>query len=565
MIRTALAWGGLVVAAVVVAGCGSDKNDDDSASGGTTEVGPGSTSEETPTTGNIIEDPQMVSLAVSRDVDVLFVIDNSGSMAAEQGRLAASIDAFTDRLEAARANYRIGVTTTDAGNPRCPTTMPEGGNLVLSSCLDRVDAGEFLFLDEDFSSACTDVCALRDSDLKVLGTSTAQDDQKAPRRWVERVEGVSNIGGAEVVEALRCYLPQGVAGCGFESQLESMYLALAKSGDSGSKFNYGFIREQAQLAVVIVSDETDCSYSPANQEIFTINKIYWNNPDDPAPTSALCWRAGVACTGAGPTYSECHAENHDVAGGSGVADQDAVLPPISKYIDFLYNLQDGKQQIDKDQRIKVALITGVPVGYESFKNELMYEDSPDADIQGSFGIGPGCVLADAGGDAIGVPPVREREVAEAFQVEDDARNLYSICQPSYAETLDAIGAVIAADIKPICFPNCVLDTDPDSELVEPDCQIYEQDVIANTITPLAKCEAGPDAWVLPADAIACWAPRVDGEGLTPSALDDMSTMCLDYGYNLELEILRGVPLPAGTTYAGSCALSANKKVDCPNL
>jgi hypothetical protein len=75
----------------------------------------------------------------------LFVIDNSGSMAEEQALLSANFAAFIDVLEApdVKANYRIGVTTTDAGNPRCPSAQykPEGGKLVLSSCVDRAAAG----------------------------------------------------------------------------------------------------------------------------------------------------------------------------------------------------------------------------------------------------------------------------------------------------------------------------------------------------------------------------------------------------------------------------------------
>ena len=44
-------------------------------------------------------------------------------------------------------------------------------------------------------------------------TTTGFDDKPAPRRWIENIEGVSNIGGvASNVEAFGCYGPQGVAG-----------------------------------------------------------------------------------------------------------------------------------------------------------------------------------------------------------------------------------------------------------------------------------------------------------------------------------------------------------------
>ena len=46
-------------------------------------------------------------------VDVLFVVDDSGSMSAEQASLAANFDAFIHAAEDWETDYRIGVTTTD--------------------------------------------------------------------------------------------------------------------------------------------------------------------------------------------------------------------------------------------------------------------------------------------------------------------------------------------------------------------------------------------------------------------------------------------------------------------
>jgi hypothetical protein len=202
--------------------------------------------------------------------------------------------------------------------------------------------------------------------------------------------------------------------------------------------NYGFLRDAAQLAVIIVSDEADCSYNPATKEIFTTNKVFWESPDAPAPTSAMCWKAGVACTGGPGTYSECHAENYDTNGSPAASDAQAVLQPVGKYVQFLQAIAAQKQGGSAGRRVKVGLIAGVPSGYESFAAEIPYEDSADSTIQGNFGIGPGCVL-DTG---TAVPPVRERELAEAFAA-PETRNLYSICQQDYSAALQAI----AEDIR----------------------------------------------------------------------------------------------------------------------
>jgi hypothetical protein len=504
-----------------------------------------------------------VALHESADVDILFVLDNSGSMAEEQALLADSIAALTDALVG--LNWRVGMTTTDAGNPRCANTTPEDGDLVLSSCVDRVGAGDFTFADLDFAAACTDRCALTDAELVVTPTTTQQDVNPAPRKWVESTGGTLNIEGVSgPVEALQCYLPQGVSGCGFESHLQSMFRALAKAGDPGAANNFGFVRESGVLALVMVSDETDCSFAGAQSEIFTVNKVFWEDPDAPAPTSAVCWNAGVACSGTAPTWTECHAENWDADGDAGASDADAVLQPVSAFIEFVQQIEDQKKSFDPLAEVVVGLISGVPIGYDTFDAELVFEDSPDPDFQGSFGIGPGCIVGTPNDPSLtAVPPVREREWAEAFEI--DGRNLYSICDGDYASALADIGQAIRAQIRPLCFPQCAADVDPVTVPVDANCQVYEENLVQQTKVPLAKCEPVGDEWIVPAGEAACFAVRIDNGGQTPGPIDDMSQVCVDEGFNVEFVVVRAAPKPAGTTLSATCELSPDKATDCPNL
>jgi len=509
-----------------------------------------------------------VAIAINKDVDILFVIDNSGSMGEEQALLSANFASFINVLEAkdVQANYRIGITTTDSGNPRCPsaTYTPEGGNLVLSSCLDRIAQNEFKFGDADFAFACSDYCTKTNAQLTVRGTTTAYDEAEVPRKWIERIETESNIGGVESnVEAFQCYGPQGVAGCGFESHLESMYLALANATSSASKNNYGFLREAAILTIVFITDEADCSYNPGKDEklIFTSNKVFWNSPDEPAPTSALCWRAGVECTGGPDVFSECHSQNYDITGAVTTDPTKAVLQPVSKYIDFVRSIQDAKQKIDMNQKVLISLIAGVPPGYENFDNDIPYEKAADAKLQSDFGIGPGCVL----GAGTAVPPVREREFAEAFINPETERNLYSICQQDYSAALKSIADQIRDQIKPACMPACVRDLDPETPIVDPGCQLFEENIAAMTSNAIPKCTEVNGAWTAPANATVCFATLVDTDGETPSVIDDMSPECIDEGFNLEFILVRSAAAPAGTTISAACQLSGNKQNDCPGL
>ena len=520
------------------------------------------------------EDETTVAIAINKDVDILFVIDNSGSMAEEQALLSKNFAAFISVLEDPEvlANYRIGITTTDSGNPRCPSAQytPEGGNLVLSSCLDRVDQGEFTFNSDDFSKTCTDFCTKRNADLTVRGTATGVDPNEVPRKWIERIEKVSNINGvADNTEAFQCYGPQGVAGCGFESHLESMYLALAGAASPKSKNNYGFLRDAAILSIVVITDEVDCSYNPATKEIFTTNKVFWNDPAvDTAPTSSLCWFAGVECTGGPGTYSECHSQNWDKDRKVTTDPAAAVLQPVSKYIDFVKSIEEKKQEIDENQRVLISLITGVPVGYDTFDKEIPYEDRPaDDEEQINFGIGPGCILGDVNAPtATARPPVREREFAEAFLDDPKTeRNLYSICQDSYAAALESIATKIRDQIVPACMPSCVRDKDRSTPVLDPNCRLIETNIKGEE-KDIPQCTEVNGAWTAGGSSNVCFATLIDKTGKeTLSKIDNISDYCNMEGFNLEFVLVRSAPAAAGTTISANCELSDNRTLDCPNL
>src|SRR5690606_2543917 len=152
-------------------------------------------------------------------------------------------------LAAAGVSVRIGVTTTDNGNPRCPKadTTPEAGALVASSCIERAALGDFKYNGTDppldVTSVCTDFCERTSGMLGIT------------QPWIEFEGATANLAdGVTVADALKCVLPQGISGCGFESQLESMYKAIARADTEGDP-SFGFLRELAILGVVVVTDE----------------------------------------------------------------------------------------------------------------------------------------------------------------------------------------------------------------------------------------------------------------------------------------------------------------------
>jgi hypothetical protein len=518
-------------------------------------------------------------LQVNKDVDILFVIDNSGSMGEEQAILAANVGSFIDLLEApgVDANYRIGVTTTDNGNPWCAagSTTPESGKLVMTSCTTRLS--EFLFGDfvDVQDLACNDICNLSASELEILPTTTDLDDTPKARPWLERIEGKKNIPDAtDTAAAFACYGPQGVNGCGFESQLESMYLALVRA-QTAQEESYGFMRASAVLAVVFLTDEADCSYNKNWSAIFDTdgNKVFWSDPAAEFPTSAVCWNAGVDCVGDPSNYSSCDPVNKDVNGNIGASDADAVLQPMNRYLGLLEGIEEEKQQINADQEIIVALVGGVDSDGFAFYADV---DNTNPTFQDSFGIGPGCEApnpVDPGSPITAVPPVRLRDLTEAFT----PNNMFSICDQDYSPALAAIANRIKDQIQPACYTKCAEDTDPATEILEPDCIVEEDPPGAENESEIAECLRDANGYVIdpqsnnysmPDDASnVCYALLVDPNSLTTDPYDDMTPECVDLNFNLEFKIARrpGFPAVGGTSISAVCSLDDFPEVTCPGI
>lgn len=414
----------LSISLACLAGCPAPESDDDEAGTSTTNESESESSSDESTSEDTDETSTTSDVELDK-VSILLIVDNSGSMGEEQSRLTTGIFALTDALDAAGLDWRLGVTTSDNGNPWCPSgsTTPEAGNLVMSSCRSRL--GDFLFSDtvDVQDIACTDICSLES--VTINPTATDVDPNLVPRPWIERTEGVTNV--VEPIEdVLGCVIPQGVNGCGFEQQLESAYLTMARSINPGEP-GYGFFEPGRLPVLVFLTDEADCSYNKEWSDIFTDDggKVFWSDPFAGFPTSALCWNAGVDCSGDPTNYSSCDPQNKSIEGWLNVPDADAVLHPLARYNDRFAEFG--------------AIVFGI-VGVDE-NGEPFYADSPDPEYQDSFGIGPGCTGA-GGGTA--VPPVRLRDVAEA-NAPQGGRKLYSVCGSNYGPTFADIGQSIVSE------------------------------------------------------------------------------------------------------------------------
>lgn len=176
--------------------------------------------------------------------DILFVIDDSGSMREEQDNLAANLGAFIDRLAALpiEDEYQIGVTTTDVDAFDGGTVFIAGPELN-----NPYPRGALVAVRQDGNGNGIV------GDLVYDATAYAATNGWGGARILPK-------GSATLVRDFKANVLVGTAGSFKEQPFRTIQLALTDRIQDGT--NAGFLRPGAKLAVVVLSDEDDCSDSP---------------------------------------------------------------------------------------------------------------------------------------------------------------------------------------------------------------------------------------------------------------------------------------------------------------
>ncbi|MCH9687403.1 MAG: hypothetical protein K0V04_38570 [Deltaproteobacteria bacterium] len=351
-------------------------------------------------------------------MSVLVVVDNSGSMGEEQAALGPGLGVLAEQLTTAGIDWRIGFTTTDYGNSWCQGTGPEAGNLRATSCRSR--EASFVFQGaqtiDAFDEACANLCPQQWSTIDI-----------GPQPWVESVGGITNLPAElSLTDAMSCLAPQGINGCGFEQPLRAMRATLLRE-QTPREPAFGFVPDNALLAVVILTDEADCSTNSDWEVIFLPegNRVFWSDAEAPSPTSAVCWNAGTQCSGGSCSAADLDVNANPVSPEA--AEDNAVLIPVAHYADALAEYD----------HVLFTLIGGVQAD-----GTPVYEPGVDPGFLDEFGIGPGC--ESAAGSA--VPPVRMYELANTMATAD-APAAATICQPSFDSVFSSLGDAIIARVQ----------------------------------------------------------------------------------------------------------------------
>jgi len=175
-------------------------------------------------------------------VDILFMIDNSSSMTSMQQKLLAQIPMFLDTLQSAErplSDFHIAIVSSDMGAP--------GDATVSIGCTREGDQGVF---QNQPRGGC-------------------QGGLEPGATYISNVGGVANYTG-QLTDVLACITPLGAKGCGFEHQLASVVRALGADGQPAPEGNAGFLRQDAELAIFLLTNEDDCS-APADTTVYSLN------------------------------------------------------------------------------------------------------------------------------------------------------------------------------------------------------------------------------------------------------------------------------------------------------
>jgi hypothetical protein len=380
------------------------------------------------------------------DLDILFLVDNSAATADYQnnfGEAAPAMFAVLDTLDTP-ANLHIGVATSDLGTTGSldPDHPAPGVGSGPGMCAGHGDDGALI----SFPPNPTFLIDIANPD----GTR------------------MQNFTGA-ITDVLSVALKVGSSGCGFEQHLASIRRALTNPA------NAGFIRPTANLGIVLLADEDDCSVRDA--ELFSTTDTTMLGPLQ----SFRCTQFGVRCdqdlTSPGPK-TNC-----------APLDDSPYIEGIDSFAAFFTSFKADPRMLAFTE------VVGDPT---PFAIELRPPPGSQTPIAG---LAHSCNYTDSeGGLEVADPAVRNAALLDALPESAVARS--SVCTRDLSSAATAIGHALKKTIG-----------DPCVDFV-PGCSVYEDEL------EIPMCPADGDCYELRSDAHACpdtpGSTRVDIQGAPPA-------------------------------------------------
>ena len=381
---------------------------------------------------------------VNRKLDLLFVVDDSPAMANMEAKLARELPAFMPALVDATTNkfdnLHVGIVSSSLGGGRF-TDVPgcEAGG--------AGDRGGRL--------------------------SHPADAGLAAGETFMRLNGVPLNFQGDAGTVFSRLAQVGHAGCPYPQPLEAARRALTKAHDPTDPDNGGFLRDDAQLAVVIISNGDDCSV-PASSDLFDPGQTRFADPYG-ATGPYRCAEFGWLCGGAPPPHQlpggveQLALDMCEPAGASGK------LTPVAEFSAFLKGLK-----VNPDY-VLVSVIAGP-------KDPVLVARTTD---DGAPALAASCMTA-LGGE-MATPAIRLAAFADTF----DANGIrYPTCANFLAGALGGVAERIHVKFGTSCLVRAPTLTSAGL----PNCRVTEVNRDENDVVTrwdLSACDA--DRSILP-----CW-------------------------------------------------------------
>jgi hypothetical protein len=466
---------------------------------------------------------QLKKIPVSADIDILFVIDNSASTADKQAQFATNFPMFITALDSSnigRPNLHIGVTSTSVsvGNSNFGANCANGDDGLLQNMARgtgcTAPTGRYII----------DIANGMGSGAPVCGTNRT-----------------CNYAGETLAQAFTCIAQLGQGGCGFEAQLEAMKRAL----DGSHPENAGFVRNGAFLAVVILTDEDDCSISDSN----TLMNLPMASagPGDFRCQPAYAYKCDTAIsTSGGGTYNNC----------SPAPTAASYLHDPIDYYNFLTIGLNGMPPIKNAQQTVVALIGGGQQPSMANPNpppngSVIMTGAINMPFQQPLALLPSCTATVNGNFAIARPALRIYDFVQQF---GDHGLFETICQADYSQALTNIANLLFNAISP-CLEGPVdpTDIDPNNPGLQLDCTVSDvvnEGTSMQTSTPIPPCKMSSATMPMGGQSLCYF--------ITPNP-----TVCTSVlngveqdPSHLQINFVRTSPPAVGTVTDVSCAVSS---------
>jgi hypothetical protein len=382
-----------------------------------------------------------------RDLDLLFVVDDSATMSEKQVVVSAAIPAFLAELETLDGglpNLHIGVVSSDMGTQgsAVATPGPAIGTIGNGGCAGNGKGGALLA-----GGALTSGVFLQDID--VAGTRERNYD-------------------GTLATAVGRMIAIGDQGCGFEQHLAAMRQALSPSTTA----NVGFLRARASLAVIVFADEDDCSVlDPA----VLASDISVLGPQQ----SFRCFEYGVVCDPDNPRNVGAKNRCRPRASSPSIED-------VAPFRSFLAGLKADPHDV----------LLGVVAGpLTSVAVELR---APTGNPIRIPAVAHSCAYTTAEGPADADPSIRFDALVQSFP--GHAR-FESICQADLAPELTRMAQATKLLVGDACLERPIADRS-DTPGVQADCIV--EDVVGTTRSTIAACgSSATPCWELVEDAARC--------------------------------------------------------------